>query len=212
MIKLNWIKLFEAEEKEENNFKKRVMWLLCFSYYKYLKFQSWLWVKNFDKTHMTFSYKDGKFQITTISHEDFVKISQTKINKLLREKDLEKFIQGALVEALDGCNSVIFDKKDDDNIFIQFWTGRKRLEFDFCANKNNRLKKYYYEVLGILADQGIAKEATKNGYSYVLIKNKGVLGIQSNMGKDISLATRCVETILIKVYKLKPSEIRATVY
>lgn len=209
---MDWIKLLEAVDKEENIYKKWVMGLLCLSYYKYLKLDAWLRMKNFDKTHMTFSYDGGKLQISKTSHKDFIKIAQRKINKLSGENDLERLIQGALEVALDGCNSVIFKKKGKDNRFVQFWTGKYCLEFDFFANKANGLKKYYYEVLGVLADQGISREVKRDGYVYELIKNKEVLGIQSDMGKNIPLASRCIETIMTKVYKMKPSEIRATVY
>lgn len=208
---MNWDAVLEAYKKEPNIYKKKLWWLLAYFHYCQAKLKMWLWDKNFNKTHISLKYSDGKIQITTTNHEDFVKTTQEKIDNFSKSNGTEKFIESVLKESLGGCNYVIFEQKENQNKFIQFWTGNKKLEFDFHAIKSNGLKKYYYSILGVLADQGFSNIDDKSTYSYVLVKNKETLGIQANFKNNIQLASQCTALILTKIYGLKTEMINVVV-
>lgn len=102
-------------------------------------------------------------------------------------------------------------QKGNENKFIQFWTGNKKLEFDFFATKGNHLKRYFYPVLGVLSEQGFVDRSFRKKNSFNIKKYMGMLNIQADFGKDVKKASKCVELILTKVYRIKPEDIEIEV-
>lgn len=206
----NSLKKLDNNEQKEIKAIERLLILIirCLTNIK-----TYFYWKNFDKKHLTFGIVDGKFQITSTSHEDFIADTQSKIDTL-DQTDTEKFINLSLLEALNGCNFIIFSLANDKNTFIQFWTENRKLKFDFYANKTNGLKKYYYSILGLLSEFGFASnenEQYKGRLIYKVGKNKDFISITANFRKDINLATRFTDMIFEKIYKIKNKKIAVEV-
>lgn len=197
--------------------KKVIKELLIKIVYFIFKIIAWvrqyLYFKNFEKKHITFGFVDGKLQITSINHEDFIKAVQQKINKL-KTKDRKEFIRLALLEALDGCNFIIFSPNRENNKYVQFWTGEHKLAYNFYANKANKLKRFYYSVVGLLSESGFVHQDTPDyrGFKvYKVDKNKECISVDANFKKDIDLAVEFIETIYKKIYKSKSNKLVAKV-
>jgi hypothetical protein len=79
---------------------------------------------------LSFGIVDGKFQFTSVGHEDFIKGVEAKI-KLMSKLKRKEFIRLALAEAIGGCNFIVFSPAGDKNIFLQFWTAEHQLKFHF---------------------------------------------------------------------------------
>jgi len=161
---------------------------------------------NFEKKHITYGFVNGKFQITSTNHEDFISAVQTKINKLSESNDRESFIKLALSEALTGCNFIIFSPPDNENLFVQFWVAEHHLKYNFCFLKTNRLEKYFYSILGLLSEYGFVNQkfVTGNGKSFYEIEiGKTMTNVYADFGMDIDSAAKFTETIYKKIYKVK---------
>jgi len=173
----------------------------------------YLYFKNFEKKHITFGFVDGKLQITSTSHDDFINAVQKKINKL-KNDDRKEFIRLALTEALDGCNFIIFSPIGEDNKYVQFWTGEHKLAYNFYANKTNHLRKFYYSITGLLSESGFVHQDTPDyrGFKvYKVDKNKEYISVDANFKKDIDLAVDFSETVYKQIYKSKSGKLIAKV-
>ena len=174
----------------------------------------YFYFSNFEKKHVTYGFVNGKFQITSTSHEDFIAAIQSKINKLSGSNDHETFIRLALTEAIGGCNFIIFSPPDHDNKYVQFWTGDHTLKYDFCAIKTNGLKKYYYSVLGLLSESGFVNQkiVTNVGKRFFEIeKTKNQITVDANFGVDIESASKFTEAIYKQIYKVRGKKLIARV-
>ncbi|MFA6007371.1 MAG: hypothetical protein WC784_01855 [Candidatus Shapirobacteria bacterium] len=181
---------------------------LLFQIFNYIGFH------NFYKKHVTVAFVNGKFQITSTSHEDFIAITQKKIDKFSQSKNQKEFISLALGEAIDGCNFIIFSPLGEDDKFVQFWTGEHSLKYNFCFLKTNGLEKYFYSVLGLLSEYGFInkKFISSGGKSfYEIEKGKTITNIYANFGVDIESTTKFIETIYKEIYKIKGKKLVAKV-
>lgn len=185
-------------------FNKFLDKLIIFLFTTFRKIGRYFYFQNFVKKHITYGFVNGKFQITSTSHEDFIKTVQQKINKFKTE-DRKEFIKLALIEALSGCNFIIFSQKGNDKNFIQFWTAEHNLEFNFYANKINELNKFYLLIVGLLSESGFVNEKNekyKGSMIYKVDKGKDYVSIDANFKKDIEKASWLVANIFKQVYKI----------
>ncbi len=169
---------------------------------------------NFRKKHFTFGIVNGKLQITSTNHEDFITAIQKKINKLAKNKNQKNFIKLALKETLTGCNFIIFSPNGENNKFIQYWTESHQLKFNFYVNKENKLKKFYYPLLGLLAECGYVDskiEQYRGSLFYKVDKNKDFISIDVNFRNDVDLATNFTYFLFRKIYKIKGKKLMARV-
>jgi len=169
---------------------------------------------NFYRRHLTVGIVDGKLQITSLPHENYIVLTQEKLNQLSQTKSREQFIKLALTEAMSGCNYVIFSVAGNDSMFIQFLTGNGKLKFYFYANENNRLGRYFYPILGVLAEFWFVDSENRlyKGRSwYVIQKVKKVISIDASFGKNIDQAVKFSEIIFKKIYKIGTKKIVAKV-
>lgn len=183
---------------------------LYFAYYRARRF---FWESNFTKKHLTFGIVDGKLQITSTEHEDFIQAIQKRINKLI-QKEQNKFVKLALRESLEGCNFIIFSPVGDDNKFIQFWTAENKLKFNFYANKTNGLKKYYLPIVGLLSESGFVNDEIENyrgSIVYKIDKGKDYISVDANFRKDIESASRFIESVFKDIYKIGSHKLIAKV-
>ena len=170
----------------------------------------YFYFSNFEKKHITYGIVGGKFQITSISHEEFIIGVQKRMVKFAKNYDQGTFISSVLTEALNGCNFVIFSPADDDNKYVQFWTGEHLLKFNFYANKPNRLKKYYYSIIGLLSESGFVDDNTPDyrGFkNYKVKKGLDYISVDANFKKDIELAVKFTNTVFKEIYKIKDKKL-----
>ena len=73
----------------------------------YWKTKRYFYNGNFSKKHLTFGVVDGKIQITSTSHNDYIAAAQKRINKLSKLKKRKKFI-GASLKKLEKENKIDF--------------------------------------------------------------------------------------------------------
>ncbi len=182
-------------------------------YFAYCRARRFFWESNFTKKHLTFGIVDGKLQITSTEHEDFIQAIQERINKLT-QKEQGKFVKLALRESLEGCNFIIFSPIGDDNKFIQFWTAENKLKFNFYANKTNGLKKYYLPIVGLLSESGFVNDEIENyrgSMVYKIDKGKDYISVDANFRKDIESASRFIESVFKDIYKIGSHKLIAKV-
>lgn len=161
---------------------------------------------NFRKKHIVYGWVKGKFQIASIDHQDFIVGVRKKINKLAKNADRKTLIKSALTEALGGCNFIIFSVVGGSNKFVQFWTGEHQLQYDFYANHNNKLKKYFRSVVGLLSEIGFVNDSVleyKGRLTFKIDKDSDHISIQANFRKDLNLATEFVNTMFQEIYQAK---------
>lgn len=182
-------------------------------YFAYCRIRRYFWESNFTKKHLTFGVVDGKLQITSIEHGDFIQAVQQKIDKLV-QKEKGDFVKSGLRESLEGCNFIIFSPVNNDNTFIQFWTAENKLKFNFYANKTNKLKKYYLSVIGLLSETGFVNnqiEKYSGSMVYKVDKGKDYISVDANFGKDVEKASKFTEIIFKDIYKIGSQKLRAKV-
>lgn len=179
----------------------------------------WLWVErlrrqvaeffyfqNFKKKHISIGWVNGSLSITSVNHEDMVAGIREKIEKLEGVKEREEFIGLALREALEGCNFIIFSLPGNKDVFVQFWTGRDRLEFDFCGNRINGLRKHYLALVGLLSEFGYVDGRIDNYQGkkkFKTVKTKSFRSVDANFGRKVEEAARFTELVFRKIYKVK---------
>lgn len=179
----------------------------------YYRFSRYLYFSNFRKKHILFSFQNNKLQITTIDHPQFIRELQNKINKFphINNYNLIKF---SLTEALHGANFVTISDKNNDNLFIQIWTGEHTLKFDFYANKKNKLTKYYYPLLGLFSEQGFVgekNEVYRGWMVYKVKKDKNIINITINFYNDIPAATDFIDKLFTNIFKTISGDLKVIV-
>ncbi len=205
------MKLADAEVKEKNFFKKKMFWLLSSISFRCHRIKLWVKDKNFNKTHMSYGFIDDRFQIKSQNHREFIKMTQEKLDTLAPLNKIEDYMRLSLIEALDGCNYVVFENRSTNEELVQFWTGNRKIHFDFFANKMNGFKPFYKKIIKMFIDQGLVKNKRRTYGTFQTVKNEKGLGIGAEMEKDIEMAIKCAKVMWTKIYKLKTSEIRAKV-
>ena len=191
--------------------RRKFLDLILTTYYKVKRY---LYNGNFTKKHITFAMVNGKFQVTSTNHEDFILAIQKKLDKLSLKNDRKKFIKLALTESLEGCNFIIFSVSGEDNKFVQFWTGDHQLKYNFYANDVNKLKNHFLSVVGLLSEMGFVNDTVPEYRGHMTFKiDKGTdyISVDANFKKDLELAVEFTEIIYKQIYKTKGSKLVAKV-
>jgi len=169
---------------------------------------------NFRKKHITYGFINGKLQITSVDHPDFILNVQKKINKLAKNTDRKEFIELALTEALEGCNFIIFSVIGESNKYIQFWTGENQLKCNFYANDINKLKNCYLSIIGLLSEIGFVNNTIpeyRGRMTFKIDKGKDYISVDANFRKDLDLAVDFIDIIYKQIYKTKGNKLTAKV-
>lgn len=204
--------------KRMERFDKGFFWLrskiIDWGLITYYNLKGFFYNQNFKKKHFSFSLVQGKLLITSMEHEDFITGVQKKLNKLAKNKSRENFIRLALNEALEGCNFIIFSVPEDDNKFVQFWTGEHKLKYNFYANDVNKLKKYFLTVVGLLSEMGFVNNNVpeyRGKMVYKVDKGSDHISVDANFNHDINLAVEFTEIVYKQIYKAKGHKLIAKV-
>lgn len=181
-----------------------------FIFTTYHKMVGYFYNGKFSKKHIAFGLVNGKMQITTFGHKDFINSIQKELNKLSKKLERIKLIRMALEKSISGCNFIIFSFEYNENKFVQFWTENHQLKYNFYANKNNRLKKYYLSILGLLAESGFVdynNPEYKGKMTFKVKKGKDCVSIDANFKKDLNLAVEFTERVFRDIYKIKKNKL-----
>lgn len=170
------------------------------------------------KKHLSFVREGVKFKLIVKSHDDFVAEIQEKIDSFKKKDKEEKYIKYALEQALGGCMYIVISKGEK---FVQFWTGRGKLDFDFPMVKDNENKKYYYQVMGLLADMGFVRNTFSppsvsfgQGSSYNTYSLEEGVGIRTITGffkKMTPEATQFTMKMFGEIYRKKKDKLEIVV-
>lgn len=193
-------------EKFDYHFFKARRKIIDFVYITYSKIHRYFYFGNFRKKHISYGFIDGKFQITSVDHTDFIKNVQKKINKLANNSDRKKFVKLALTQALDGCNFIVFSVAGEDNKYIQFWTGEHQLKYNFYANDINKLKNCFLSVVGLLSEMGFVNDSVveyKGRMTFKIDKGTNYISVDANFRKDLDLASEFADVVFKQIYKTK---------
>jgi len=187
---------------------------LDFIFITYSKIRRYFYNGNFTKKHIIFAMINGKFQVTSTNHEDFILAIQKKLDKLSQKNDKKKFIKLALTESLEGCNFIIFSASSEDKKFVQFWTGEHQLKYNFYANDVNKLKNHFLSIVGLLSEMGFVNDTIPDYRGHMTFKiDKGTdyISVDANFKKDLDLAVEFTEIIYKQIYKAKSNRLIAKV-
>lgn len=179
---------------------------LDFVFTTYFKVKRYLYNGNFTKKHISFAMVNGKFQVTSTNHEDFILAIQKKLDKFSLKNDRKKFIKLALTESLEGCNFIIFSVSSEDNKFVQFWTGEHQLKYNFYANDVNKLKNCFLSVVGLLSEMEFVNDSVveyKGRMTFKIDKGTNYISVDANFRKDLDLASEFVDVVFKQIYKTK---------
>jgi len=188
--------------------------IIDFVFDTYSKIHRYLYLGNFRKKHITYGFINGKLQITSVDHPDFILNVQKKINKLAKNTDRKEFIELALTEALEGCNFIIFSVIGESNKYIQFWTGENQLKCNFYANDINKLKNCYLSIIGLLSEIGFVNNTIpeyRGRMTFKIDKGKDYISVDANFRKDLDLAVDFIDIIYKQIYKTKGNKLTAKV-
>lgn len=188
--------------------------IIRFVFTIYYKIKSYLHFANFRKKHITFGFVNGKLQITSVDHSDFILNVQKKINKLANSSNRKEFIKLALTESLEGCNFIIFSVSGQDNKFVQFWTGEHQLKYNFYANDVNKLKNHFLSIVGLLSEMGFVNDSIpeyRGRMTFKIDKGTDYISVDANFRKDLDLAVEFTEIIYKQIYKSKSGKLIAKV-
>jgi len=188
--------------------------IIRFVFITYYKTKNYLHFASFRKKHITFGLVNGKIQITSTDHSDFVAAIRQKIHTHAKNKNRKEFIRLALTEALEGCNFIIFSPTGESYKFIQFWTGDHTLKLDFYANKVNRLKNQFLPIVGLLSEMGFVNNDIPDyrGFKvYKVEKGSDYISVTANFKKDLDSAVEFTELLYKQIYKDKSNKLIAKV-
>lgn len=201
-------------EKFEEYFFKGMRKVINFLIICYFKIRRYFYIGNFIKKHITVGFIDGKIQITSTNHADFIVFTQKKINKLANKNDRKEFIKLSLKEALGGCNFIIFSIVEESNKYVQFWTGEHQLKYNFYANEVNKLKNNFLSIVGLLSEMEFVNSKVigyRGQMTFKIDKGKDYISVDANFEKDIDSATEFIDIIFKQIYKTKGSKLVAKV-
>ena len=188
--------------------------IIDFVFNSYNIIHRYLYFGNFKKKHITYGFVNGKFQITSVDHPDFILNVQKKINKFSKNTNRKEFIKLALTEALSGCNFIIFSIVGDSNKFVQIWTGDHELKYNFYANDVNRLKNNFLSTIGLLSEIGFVNDSIieyRGRMTFKIDKGKDYISVDANFRKDLDLATEFIDIVFKQIYKTRPNKLVAKV-
>lgn len=201
-------------KKKNNNFNnyffKIINIILRFVFITYQRIVRFFYNGKFSKKHIAFKLADGKMQITTVDHKDFINSTQKELDKLSINLERIKLIRIALERSVDGCNFIIFSSKNDENKFVQFWTENHQLKYNFYSCKTNKLEKYYLSVLGLLAEKGFVDSSNpeyKGRMTFKVKKREDYISVDANFRKDLNLAVEFTERIFRDIYKIRKNKL-----
>ena len=125
--------------------------------------------------HLEVIFEGLSVKVRWFNHDDYVQHKLDKL-KIARQESAttEEFVEYLLSECRS-CNYVIFNG-ENENKFIQFWLGDGKLMADYPILKKNGLKRYRYQMLGVLNELDIhaVKDGMKNQNEFPIISSSNL--------------------------------------
>jgi len=187
------------------------------------KLKDFFSVLTFNRRHLIVTLEGKKVKIKLKKHEEVVEEIKESINKHFdKEKDLAKAVKFSLDKARGDSNFIIFQDKNDDKKYVQFWTGGGKFDFSFPILKTNGLERYKYQVLGLLTYFGFAHKIYGPNlldallrkipfYGFCIDEMEGGEEIKACFKKDSELAAKFTEVVFREFYKIGLQDISVTV-
>ncbi len=187
-------------------------------------FKSINWVKDYvfwgemRKKHILIQKNGGQIKIVVKDHVQFVVEKQMAIDEYAKKRNENACIENAFELAVDGCNMIFFDK---DKYSLAFWIKGGRIQLDLTLGKKAGTMKYFYPVLGVLADMGFVRsDFVTSGLTmtnppkynkYKVDKTRGGVRICGFFERWTGGAADFTKTVFNEIYKAKKGEMKITV-
>lgn len=199
--------------------EKNLLKIAFYIFDLYDRLKSYIFRGDYNKKHIIFQKDGGQIKVSFKSHDDFVEEKQEKIDGFGKKTNEAKYIQFALEQAIDGCNYIIFSKGEK---YVQFWTSRGKLDFEFLASKVNGNKKHYYSVMGLLAEMDFVRDSfvpsqiptftsVSQNHVYKVESVGDLKKITAYFKKRVEQATEFTVMMFKQIYKTKKGNLKIEV-
>jgi len=154
--------------------------------------------------HVNLSIDGWKPKIQLLDHDQVARDKETEFNKLASHLIPEKFVQKVLGDR-QSFDFVIFITKHDKN-FIQFWTGKGMIDFNFPMFKSNGLLKYEKGIKKLLEQHAFEylhteEPKTLKYLQYTVVNHNRGRELYANFGKNTTIASHFAAAAFKDVYK-----------
>lgn len=177
----------------------------------YYWIQQYIYWGQFEKKHISVKLVGKSLKVSVVRHDDFIKATNLKIEEFRKKhpRNLQRCLAFILQSALDGCNFVTLTGKNDKD-FIQFWTGKGGLLFDYPVEKEKVNGYYYVTIVGMLAiagfiDRRYAPEcwfSTPKYNFYSAQEQDGFICINAEFGKNVAKASAFAAKVIEEVFQI----------
>lgn len=141
--------------------------------------------------HVNLAFDGWKLKVQILEHDQVAKEKEIELNNLSIRLTPEKFVTKVL-EDRRSYDFVIFITKRDKN-FIQYWTSKGTIDFNFPMFKSNGLLKYEKGVTQLLEQHAFEylqteEPKTLKYLQYTIVNHNGGKELYANFGKNVTLA------------------------
>lgn len=192
--------------KKMDIFDRMMSWI----FRRYYRLKNYLFWGEMKKKHLIFKKEGNRIQIMIKGHEQFVAEKQVLINEFQKKRNENATIEYAFDQAVDGCNMIFFEK---DRYGMGFWVKGKNIQLSISLHKRSGTTKYFYPLLGVLADMGFVRsDFAPSGltiskpapyYKYKVEKTLGGIDINGYFGRWTGGAADFTKTMFNEVFKAK---------
>lgn len=165
--------------------------------------------KIFPLFHLLVDYSRFPPSVAILTHNQYIQLRLDAILLASRSLPIQEFLKTTLTIALE--NTFITFGVPNKEVFIQFWTRDKELEFDFPVKKTNQNGKYYNQLVLLLKNIGIKEVVSKGKITniYWIEKMGQSRNIKANFGTNTTLTAEFILTIFDTIfdYRIDPYHI-----
>lgn len=180
------------------------------------KFSIYIHQGVYTKKHVFLEKDNGTLKLRVLEHEEFLEEKEKQLKVFKNKNNEVEYIRHAMELALDGCNFVIFIKGEK---FVQFWTSRKKLDYNFPVSKGNDNEKYFLATLGLLSDMDFVRrdlmdihfsmfENDPKPYKYVIDRESPADRITGYFNGRVDQATEFTQRMFREVYKCDKEKLK----
>jgi len=161
--------------------------------------------------HVNLAFDGWKPKIQILDHDQVARDKEAELNKLSSHVLPEKFVMKVL-EDRRSYDFVIFITKRDKN-FIQYWTSKGTIDFNFPMFKSNGLLKYEKGIRQLLEQHAFEylqteEPKTLKYLQYTVVNHNGGKELYANFGKNVTLTSHFTVSAFIDVYRERAKHLR----
>lgn len=154
--------------------------------------------------HVNLAFDGWKPKVQILDHDQVAKEKEDELNKLSSRLSPEKFAEKVL-EDRQSYDFVIFITKRDKN-FIQYWTSKDTIDFNFPMFKSNGLLKYEKGIRQLLEQHAFEylqtdEPKTLKYLQYTVVNHNGGRELYANFGQNVILASHFTTSAFHAIYK-----------